>query len=436
MAEATMTFPSDFLWGTATAAHQVEGHNVNNDWWQWEQQEGAILDGSRSGAASDWWENAEQDFDAAAAMGTNALRLSLEWSRIEPEPSVFDHDALQRYREMLQGLHERGLEPMVTLHHFSNPLWLVEKGDFTSDLVVDYFQRYTARVVDALGDLVPKWVTINEPVVYVFNRYLEGAFPQGKEKGWAAAARALRRLLSCHAVAYHTIKEKFPESLVGVAKNLIVFDPRPDGNALDRWWAHQISWLYNDWWLQAMNDGRLRWPMGRGQIKGLARSFDFMGVNYYTRFYARFPRLYERKWPEDAVISDGNYGELYPQGLFRVIKHVRRYGKPIFITENGVPDAADTLRPGFLLSHLREIWRGISFNWLIMGYYHWSLVDNFEWERGWTQRFGLIGLDPETQARTMRPSGKLYQEICQSGSISSDMARRYALHVLDTLFPG
>ena len=284
MAEATMTFPSDFLWGTATAAHQVEGHNVNNDWWQWEQQEGAILDGSQSGAASDWWENAEQDFDAAAEMGTNALRLSLEWSRIEPEPSVFDHGALARYREMLKGLHERDIEPMVTLHHFSNPLWLVEKGDFSSDLVVDYFQRYTAHVVEALGDLIPKWVTINEPMVYVFNRYLQGVFPQGREKGWAAAARALKHLLHCHTVAYHTIKETYPDAPVGVAKNLVVFDPRPGGHLLDRWWARQISWLYNDWWMQAMSDGRLRWPLGRGQIKGLAGYFDFSGVNYYTRF--------------------------------------------------------------------------------------------------------------------------------------------------------
>ena len=436
MAEATMTFPSDFLWGTATSSHQVEGNNTNNDWWQWEQQPGTILEGHQSGIASNWWENAEVNFDAAAEMGTTAHRLSIEWSRVEPEPSVFDDGALQRYRELLQGLYARGIEPMVTLHHFSNPRWLVDKGDFSSDLVVDYFQRYTARVVTALGDLIPKWVTINEPVAYVFNRYLEQTFPAAQEKGWSAAARALRHLLRCHVAAYQTIKEAYPNALVGVAKNMAVFDPRPGGNALDRWWGAQISWLYNDWWMLAMNDGRLRWPLGRGQIKGLAGSFDFTGINYYTRFYTRFPRLYERKWPESAVVSDGDYGEVYPQGLFRVIKHVRRYKKPICITENGVPDAADRLRPGFLLTHLREIWRAVSFNWQIMGYYHWSLVDNFEWDRGWTQRFGLISMDPQTQERSLRSSGKLYREICQSGSISSDMTRRYAPDLLETLFPG
>jgi beta-glucosidase len=431
-----MFFPEDFRWGTATSSHQVEGNNVNNDWWQWEQQPAAILDEDRSAQACNWWENAEVDLDHAVAMGTNAHRLSLEWSRIEPEPSAFSTDALTRYREILQEMKERGIEPMVTLHHFSNPLWLVEKGDFSSEIVVDYFQRYTARVVDALGDLVPRWITINEPMVYMQMRYVEDAFPPPATRGLATSARALSNLLRSHAAAYHTIKETYPEAEVGVAKNMIAFDSRPGASRLDRWWVDQISWLFNDWWMLAMSDGRLRLPLGRGRIKGLGGSFDFVGVNYYTRFYSRLFRLYEREWEPGALVSDGNYGEVYPAGLFRVIKHARRYQKPIYITENGVPDSADELRPSFLLTHLREVWRAISFNWPIMGYYHWSLVDNFEWDRGWTQRFGLIEVDPETQERTWRQSARLYSEICHSRSISSDMAQRYAPEVLDTLFPG
>ena len=160
MARAQMLFPPDFLWGTATAAFQVEGNNTNSDWWAWEQGDGRILNNHKSGLASNWWANAEQDLDIATEMGSNAHRFSLEWSRIEPEPSVFDDAALGRYREILQGMHDRGIEPMVTLHHFSNPLWLVEKGDFGSEVVVDYFRRYTAKVVDVLGDLIPKWITI------------------------------------------------------------------------------------------------------------------------------------------------------------------------------------------------------------------------------------------------------------------------------------
>ncbi len=142
-----MIFPPDFLWGTVTASHQVEGNNRNNDWWAWEQENGRILHNHKSGLACDWWENAEADLDRAAEMGTNAHRMSIEWSRVEPEPSVFDYDVLDRYREILQAMHERGIEPMVSLHHFSNPMWLVEKGDFSSDIIVEYFQRYTARVV-------------------------------------------------------------------------------------------------------------------------------------------------------------------------------------------------------------------------------------------------------------------------------------------------
>ena len=156
MARARMMFPLDFRWGTATAAHQVEGNNKNSDWWSWEQGQGTILDGRQSGLACNWWEDAEADLDRAAEMGTNAHRFSLEWSRIEPQPSQFDETALERYRAILTAMHQRGIEPMVTLHHFSNPLWLVEKGDFNSTLVTDYFQRYTAKVVDVLGDLVPK----------------------------------------------------------------------------------------------------------------------------------------------------------------------------------------------------------------------------------------------------------------------------------------
>jgi beta-glucosidase len=439
MAQATMIFPPDFRWGTATAAHQVEGNNANSDWQQWEQQEGTILQGHRAGLACNWWENAEADLDRAAEMGTNAHRLSLEWSRIEPEPSQFSPEALARYREILQAMHQRGIEPMVTLHHFSNPIWLVEKGDFNADIVAEYFQRYTAKVAAELGDLIPKWVTINEPMVYLFMRYLEGVFPAPRQGGWRGARRAYRNLLRCHAAAYHTIKEARPEAAVGVSKNMAVFQPRPGKGALHQWWANRIAWLFNDAWLQSMANGRLRQPFGRGQIDKLAGSYDFIGVNYYTRFYVPFPPtdgLIDETWEPGAVVSDGNYGEVYPEGLFQVIERVVPYEKPIYITENGVPDRADRLRPSFLITHLRQVWQAINFCYPVMGYYHWSLVDNFEWDRGWTQRFGLIEMDPETGERSMRRSGELYGEICHSYSLSSEMAARYAPELLDEIFPG
>jgi len=439
MAQAVMYFPSDFLWGTATAAFQVEGHNTNSDWWHWEQQPGAILHGHKSGMACNWWANAEADLDIAAEMGTNAHRLSLEWSRIEPEPSYFDTAVLDRYRQILQAMHNRGIEPMVTLHHFSNPLWLVEKGDFNQPLVVDYFRRYVRKVAETLGDLIPKWVTINEPLVYVFMRYLDGKFPPPKHTGWAAAGEAIKHLLHCHAAAYHTIKEVQPQAQVGIAKNMAVFAARPSQGRMANWWAGRLDWLFNEAWMEAMVHGRSRFPFGKGTIPHLANTFDFVGINYYTRFYAKFPPiggLLHQTWGPDAIVTDGNYGEIYPQGLYQMIRRATRYGKPIYITENGLPDKADQHRAMFLISHLREIWRAVSFCFPVMGYYHWTLVDNFEWDRGWTQRFGLIELDPESQERRWRKSGRLYAEICQLGGISSTLAEKYAPQLLPVYFPG
>jgi beta-glucosidase len=325
---------------------------------------------------------------------------------------------------------------MVTLHHFSNPLWLVEKGDFSSDLMVEYFQRYVAKVVDKLGDLIPKWVTINEPMVYLFFRYLGSEFPAPKQRGWGGVRRVLHNMLRCHAAAYHTIKEHYPEVVVGVAAHIRPMQAPANSNALDQWWAKKIDWLFNDMWHEAMRDGRVRGLFGSGTIKGLAGTYDFIGINYYSRSFIRFPRTQPEPYPPDAQLSDMDFLELYPDGIFQAIKRYVGYNKPIYITENGLPDQGDKLRSAYLISHLREIWRAISFNFPVMGYYHWSLVDNFEWERGWSQRFGLIELDPETQARQWRPSAYLYAQICRDYALSTEMTEEYAPELHPVLFPG
>jgi beta-glucosidase len=439
VAQARMTFPPDFLWGTATSSHQVEGNNTNNDWWAWEQSNGRFSPNNRSGLACDWWNNAEQDLDAAAEMGTNAHRFSIEWSRVEPEPGVFDAEAIARYRAILTAMRERDIEPMVTLHHFSNPLWLVEKGDFNGEEVVGHFQRYAAKMADSLGDLIPKWITINEPMVYLAQRYLSDNFPPPAERGYRPGLQAVRQMLYCHAAAYHAIKERRPEAQVGVAKSMQVFAPRLNGNWLDGWWAGQVGRIFNDYWLEGATTGRLKRPLGAGHVPQLANTLDFIGINYYTRFCVKFPpgkELIVRDWGPEAIVSDGDYGEVYPVGIFEMIKRVLRYKKPIYITENGLPDQADRLRPSFILHHLRHLWQAVSFCFPVMGYYHWSLIDNFEWQDGWNQRFGLIELDPATQERRWRPSAHLYQQICRSRSVSSEMAEQYAPDALETLFRG
>ena len=176
-----LSMPAPFLWGAATAAHQNEGDNHNNQWAAWEQEEGRIVNGHRCGRANRWWdlEEAAADFDRAADLGLNSLRLSIEWSRVEPEPGVFDAGALRKYAAMIDLLRQRGLVPMVTLHHFTDPLWLTRLGAWENPQVTDWFVRYTARVVEALGDQVHLWCTINEPLVYAYAGYLEGGFPPG-----------------------------------------------------------------------------------------------------------------------------------------------------------------------------------------------------------------------------------------------------------------
>ena len=159
--QATFHFPSDFTWGVATSAHQVEGGNTHSNWWAWEQEEGRIKEGHTSGRACDWWESAETDFDRAAEMGLNGLRLSIEWSRVEPRPGEFDGSALARYGEMVQGLRERGIEPMVTLHHFTDPQWLAEQGGWENRETIGLFARFARRVVEALGQHCDLWCTVN-----------------------------------------------------------------------------------------------------------------------------------------------------------------------------------------------------------------------------------------------------------------------------------
>ena len=173
MADGILYFPKGFKWGTASAAHQVEGNNTNSQWWAWEQLPGKIANGDKSGLACDWWNNAEADFDRMVDMGLNAHRLSIEWSRIEPRDGVFDEAAIERYRAILLGLRRRGIEPMVTLHHFSNPIWLEERGGWIEEqVVVPRFERFVRKVVRALGDLCDLWCTLNEPNIYALMGYL------------------------------------------------------------------------------------------------------------------------------------------------------------------------------------------------------------------------------------------------------------------------
>lgn len=442
MPTATYHFPRGFLWGTATAAYQVEGNNTNSNWWAWEQEPGCIVQGHKAGLACDWWGGRwREDLDRAAEGNQNAHRFSVEWSRIQPSPDRWDEEALDRYLEMLRGMRERGLQPLVTLHHFSDPLWLAEKGGWEDEACVGYFEKFVRKVVETLKDYVTYWCTINEPNVLAVFGYVLGAFPPGK-KDIRTGIRVLINQVRAHAAAYHAIHALQPTARVGIALNYRSFQPARKKSLLDRWAANTQFNLFNALFPRALVSGKVKTIFGSALIPQAKGSQDYFGLNYYTRDLVAFNLtkpggLFARRFfRQDARLSATGFLANEPEGMFEALKWAKQFNIPILVTENGVEDADDTLRPTYLAEHLCQVWRAVNFNYPVKGYFHWSLVDNFEWERGWTQRFGLWELNPETQVRRKRPSADFYAEICRENGLASDMVARYAPEVLNQLFPG
>jgi len=442
MPKAAFTFPQEFLWGTATAAHQVEGNNHNNNWSFWEDQPGRILNGDKAGRACDWWGGRwKEDFDRAAETGQNAQRLSVEWSRIQPTPERWYEDALDVYREMARGLFQRGMTPMVTLHHFTDPLWLMERGGWENDETPERFGKFVFKVVEALGEYCTMWVPVNEPNVYTYSGYVEGTFPPGK-KDTGAAFQVMRNMLRGHAAAYRVVKSIQREGQVGVAIHLRRMLPARPWLLLDPALAGVFSRNFNFSFLEALASGSFHFLLHRARVPEVAGTQDFIGINYYTSEQVAFqpfrPKDFfaDRHYSKDALLSGTGFIANEPQGLFAFIKEMQRYHLPVIITENGVEDANDRLRPRYLVEHIHQLWRAMNFNWPVKGYFHWSLVDNFEWERGWSQRFGLWGLDVDSQARIRRPSVDLYAAICKANALSSEMVETYAPEAFAGIFPG
>jgi beta-glucosidase len=442
--DSHLPFPQDFLWGTATAAHQVEGGNTNNNWYAFEQEPGRIFGGHRSGEACGWWEGmAEEDIERMVALNTNAHRLSIEWSRIVPEPGSWNADAIGRYREILSAMREAGITPMVTLHHFSNPLWMEETGGWLNQEAVGWFARYVTDAVGELGDLCDTWCTINEPNVYSAQGYFNGKFPPG-HTSMGEYFQVLHNLLAAHARAYHTIHQLQPQARVGLAKHMIAWYPRHPNNPVGNKVTGLLDDMFNGITLGALQTGAWRPLFGKkGVIDHLAGTLDWMGLNYYQRYDAGFSLRALGSLGIDYSAREGKpkgpegWGELYPDGLYESLDRFNRlFRVPIYITENGVPDETDEVRPGFLLRHLHRSWAAIQQGCPLKGYFFWSLVDNFEWAEGFDPRFrfGLYGVDFATQERTLRRSGELYAEIAQAGGISGDAVRRYAPEVAGELF--
>ncbi len=439
-----LPFPGDFLWGTATAAHQVEGGNTNNNWYAFEKETGNVFEDRGAGDACEWWSGrAEEDIQRMVALHTNAHRLSVEWSRLMPDPESWNGDAVDRYREILSAMRGAGITPMVTLHHFTNPLWLEERGGWLHEEAASAFEGFVRRVVRDLGDLCDVWCTINEPNVYAGLGYFEGEYPPG-HGSVLEYFRVLHNLLAGHARAYHAIHEVQPGARVGLAKHMIAWYPRHPRSPIGRAMTRMLDNAFNEITLRALRTGEWKPPLGRTKIiDPLAGSLDWIGLNYYQRYDVAFSWKAVRSL---GVTYDarpglprgpGRWGEIYPDGLFDLLGRLyRQFNLPLYVTENGLPDSDDSLRPAFLLRHLQRTWKAIQQGWPVRGYYFWSLVDNFEWAKGYDPRFrfGLYHVDFRTQERVLQESGRLYGEIARDGAITPGMVERYAPEVQDELF--
>jgi beta-glucosidase len=428
-------FPPNFLWGSATAAHQVEGQNFDNDWWDWEQRGGKIKNDDSSRDACNWWSGRySPDFERAKALGLNSLRLSVEWSRLEPREGEWNKDAVRVYRDMLTTLRELGLVPLVTLHHFTNPRWLAAKGGWENPDVVSHFARFAARVVRELGDLCDFWITINEPNGYSYLSYAGGIWPP-QRKNIPTALRVLARMVCAHAAAYYAIKQVQPDSQVGVAHHFRMFFPHRANSPLDRLVARTRDHVFNRLVLYALEDrlSNLPWGMGR-ELSNARGTQDFIGLNYYyseetafdpTRAGELFGRTVLQPWAQRWQPTFAGVANIEPRSLELLLRQLARYQKPIYITENGTFEAEEECQSRYLVSHLAAVRRAMRAGAPVKGYYWWTLVDNFEWAEGYSPRFGLYRLDRDTQKRTARRVAAVYARIVRENRIADDLMARY-----------
>ncbi len=389
-------FPKGFLWGAATSAYQIEG-GLTNDWSEWEKSPSRIAELEalghdpreyQSGLASNSWDHFEADISCLKQIKASVYRFSIEWSRVEPEEGKFDEEAIVKYRHFIQRLKEEGIEPFVTLWHWTSPLWLRDKGNWENKQAVECFRRYTAKMVQSLPE-VTFWMTLNEPNIFVGKSYIEGTFPPQK-KNPLLYLRVYRHLIKAHQVSYQTIKSYNKNAQVGVVTDNIFFDAK---DILSKFSAMVIRW----WW-------------NRSFLNKVKNNLDFIGLNFY------FHHLLKNGFPrpgDNERVSDMGW-ELYPWGIKPVIQELSRYQKPIYITENGLADEHDINRAWYITEVIKSIKEAIAEGADVRGYMHWSLLDNFEWALGFTKKFGLFSVDRNTWQRTARPSAAVYAEIVKN----------------------
>jgi beta-glucosidase len=406
-------FPSGFLWGAATAAHQVEGNNINSDFWVMEYAPGSMF-AEPSGDACDHYHRYRDDIALLAGLGFNTYRFSVEWARIEPEEGHFSQAALDHYRRMLATCHEHGLTPMVTFHHFTSPRWLITAGGWESDETPARFARYCERTARHLGDLMGAACTINEAnigAVLVNAGFLPPVGVTQQTQWWTAASATLGvaadhfapflfalsphaadLMLEAHRRGVEAIKSAASHVPVGITLALQDIQAVPGGEVM----AAQLNWQINDAFLE--------------QLQGE----DFVGVQSYSRMRVGEDGPLP---PEEGIeVTQMGY-EFYPEALEAVIRYaIGKAHIPVIVTENGISTSDDTRRIAYVERALQGVTRCLQDGLAVQGYMYWSALDNYEWMLGYRPTFGLIAVDRSTQQRTVKPSARWLGAIARANA--------------------
>lgn len=376
-------FPKGFLFGSATSAFQTEGYDFNTDWHEWEKT-GATTDHKTDHPAANSWHKWPEDIELLKQTGQNAYRFGVEWARIEPEEGKFDEAAINHYREILEALKKNDIASMVTLHHFTLPLWLAKKGGFLNKQFSFYFDRYAEKVISQIGNLADFWTTFNEPKIYILAGYIQGKFPPN-QRSYYKAYFAIKNLIKAHIRAYKTIKTIDKNIKVGLNQNIAAF--QPENNRYFDKLAVRIARYFDSVIF----------------IKPTNRYTDFLGINYYVKFIIQAKKPFSR---QSSSFKNDLGWRINQEGLYQVIKENLKWGKPIYITENGCADENDNIRPEFIRQALENIRNAIHDGADVKGYFYWSLLDNFELNDGYIYKFGLHTID-----RQPRPSAKVYTDL-------------------------
>ena len=426
-------FPNSFAWGTATAAHQVEGNNTNNNWYDWEHQldennQPRIHNGDKSILAADHWNRYPDDIKLMKDLGVNHYRFSIEWSKIEPQNGDYNVESIQHYRDLCDSLIKNNITPVVTLHHFTHPTWFEKLGAFEKKENIDHFIEYSEYAFNNLKDLVPIWCTINEPSVFVSQGYFNGIFPPGK-KDPVLAATVLENLLFAHTKTYKHLKSLNggDKAQIGLVKNIFQFDPLRRWHILDWAFSKVLNNVFTHSTLDYFKKGYSTFSLP-GMVKkhmennDAVGAMDFIGLNYYSRMHVKGqvnltePFVFEKRAKD--IQTDMDYA-LYPEGFYEALHTISTLKKPIYVTENGVADQGNNIREMFIKRYLYALHKGLQDGLDIRGYFYWTLMDNFEWAEGYKMKFGLYKVDFETQERTLRESSNLFAKMVKKPGVDS-----------------